>query len=373
MAQDTDRNMREIASQFQLGGKIADLSPYGSGHINDTFLSRVDTDTGQSKYVHQRINENVFKEPPKVMDNIERVTGHLRSKIIDAGGDPLRQTLNLVPTVDGTTFCRDSEGGYWRTYLFIQGARTYDVVESPGQVYSAAKAFAEFQEMVSDLPGRLHETIPDFHNTRWRFQQFSEALEADVENRAASVAKEIEFVLARQADASVLVNLLEQGKTPERITHNDTKLNNVMIDDQTGQGICVIDLDTVMPGLPMYDFGDSVRIGTNPAAEDETDLSKVSMDLDMFDRLAAGYLAAAKDFLLPIEIEHLAFSARLMTYEQCIRFLADYLAGDTYYKIHRPKHNLDRCRTQLQMVLDMEQKADRMEEIVRKYNRRNAK
>jgi hypothetical protein len=361
-------DLPRIAASFELGGDLIEVIPYGSGHINDTFLSRVRTDTGKTKYVHQRINHNVFKEPEKVMENMQRVTEHLRSKIIAAGGDPLRETLNLVAALDGRTFHIDDGGNYWRTLLFIEGARTYDVVEDLQHVYNASKAFGEFQRMVSDLPGgRLHETIPDFHNTRWRFEQFADALKNDVENRANSVKEEIDFVLARESDASVLVDLLAQGKTPERITHNDTKLNNVMIDDETAEGICVIDLDTVMPGLPMYDFGDSIRIGANPAPEDERDLSKVCMNLEMFDRLAAGYLAAAKDFLLPIEIEHLAFSARLITYEQCMRFLGDHLSGDVYYKIHRADHNLDRARTQMKMVLDMEEKAGQMAETIRKY------
>jgi len=368
MTDTTNYDLPGIAAGFDLGGELIEVTPYGSGHINDTFLSRVKTATGQRRYIHQRINHNVFKEPEKVMENIQRVTEHLRNKIIAAGGDPLRQTLNLVHRPDGSTFLRDDGGNYWRTFLYIEGARTYDVVEDIQHVYNASKAFGEFQKMLSDLPGgRLHETIPDFHNTKRRFEQFTDALKKDVKNRAKSLKKEIEFVLARERDASVLVNLLERGKTPERITHNDTKLNNVMIDDNTGEGICVIDLDTVMPGLPMYDFGDSVRIGANPAPEDERDLSKVRIDLEMFDRLAGGYLSAAKDFLLPIEIEHLAFSGRLITYEQAIRFLGDYLAGDVYYKIHRPEHNLDRARTQIEMVLDMEKKTDQMEQIIRKY------
>lgn len=369
MAERMKYDMVQTAGLFELGGEIIEVVPYGSGHINDTFLSRVKTSGGETRFVHQRINHNVFKEPAKVMENIERVTVHLRRKIIEAGGDPLRRTLNLVPTRQGETFCIDEEGNYWRTFLFIEGAKTYDVVEDLRHVYNASRAFGEFQKMVSDLPGgRLHETIPGFHDARWRFEQFSQALEADVKGRAKAAKDEIDFILARKDDASVLVDLLAAGKTPERITHNDTKLNNVMIDDRTGEGICVIDLDTVMPGLPMYDFGDSVRIGANPAAEDERDLSKVRMDLEMFDRLAAGYLAAARDFLLPIEIEHLAFSARLMTFEQCMRFLADHLAGDVYYKIHRPDHNLDRCRTQLKMIQDMERQGEQMEAIIRKYS-----
>ena len=357
-----------IAARFDLGGRAIEAAPYGSGHINDTFLSMVRTAGGLRRFVHQRVNHNVFKQPEQVMENIERVTVHLRRKIVQAGGDADRQTLNLVRTGDGKTFFRDEDGNYWRTYLFIEGARTYDVVENPDHLYRASRAFGKFQKMVSDLPApRLHETIPDFHNTRWRYQQFTDALRADNRNRAATARPEIDFILARQDDAPVLVDLLDAGRTPERIVHNDTKFNNVMIDDATGEAVCVVDLDTVMPGLPMYDFGDSVRTGACPAAEDERDLSKVRMELDLFEKLAAGYLEEARGFLLPIEVDHLAFSARLITLEQAMRFLADYLAGDVYYKIHRPGQNLDRTRTQMEMVRDMEAKAEQMEAIIREY------
>jgi len=357
-----------IAAMFQLGGKLLETSAYGSGHINDTFLSVVQTDEGKRRFVHQRINHSVFKEPEKVMENIQRVTSHIRNKVIQAGGDPLRQVLTLVPTVDGATFCRDADGNYWRTYHFIEGARTYDIAEDLDHLYKASKAFGLFQRMLSDLPGdRLHETIPDFHNTRRRYEQFTEALARDAANRAAEAKKEIDFILARADQAPVLVELMEAGKTPERIVHNDTKFNNVMIDDRTGEAICVVDLDTVMPGLPMYDFGDSVRTGAAAAAEDETDLSKVYMDIDKFDRLAAGYLDQAREFLLPVEIDNLAFSARLITFEQAMRFLADHIAGDVYYKVHRPGHNLDRARTQIKMVRDMEAKSEQMEAIIAKY------
>ncbi len=363
-------DLNKIIAKFQIEGDLKEVMPYGSGHINDTFVSIFKTDSGQKRFVHQRINHFVFKQPEHLMENIDRVTKHLRQKIQQAGGDPDRETLNLVPTTDGASFCRDDDGNYWRTYLFIEGAQTYDIVESNDQIYNASKAFGEFQKLISDMPGeRLHETIPNFHNTKWRFAVFKEALEKDPENRSASVKDEIDFVLEREAVASVIVDLIEQGKTPERITHNDTKLNNVMIDDETGEGICVIDLDTVMPGVPMYDFGDSARLGTNPAAEDEKDLSKVCMDIEKFDCLANGYLSTAKEFLTPIEIEHLAFSAKLITFEIGTRFLTDYLSGDVYFKIHRPEHNLDRCRTQFKMVTDMEEKAEQMEAIIAKYSK----
>ena len=358
----------KIVSNFQIDGKLIDVQPYGTGHINDTYASRFRTDCGVIRYIHQRINQNVFKQPEKLMSNIELVTAHLHKKIIEKGGDPRRETLTLVPTVENRMFYIDGEGKYWRTYLFIEGARTYDVVESLDHVYNVAKAFGLFEKMLSDLPGdRLQETIPDFHNTSKRFETFLEAVKKDVKNRSKSVREEINFVLEREKITSVLEDLVAEGKTPERITHNDTKFNNVMIDEKTGEGICVIDLDTVMPGLPMYDFGDSVRIGASTASEDEMDLSKVSLDLEMFDYLAHGYLDAIRGFLIPVEIEHLVFSARLITFTIGLRFLTDHLSGDLYFKIHRESHNLDRCRTQFKMVRDIEEKTDRMKAIIEKY------
>ena len=358
----------EVVSNFRIEGKLIDVQPYGTGHINDTYAGRFRTDHGVVRYIHQRINRSVFRQPEKLVSNIERVTAHLRKKIIDAGGDPQRETLNLVPTKEDRMFYRDADGEYWRTYRFIEGARTYDLVESLDHVYNAAWAFGNFEKMIGDLPGdRLHETIPDFHDTSKRFKVFLDTVKKDVKNRAGLTGKEINFVLERENITSVLVDLLAEGKTPERITHNDTKFNNVMIDDKTGKGICVIDLDTVMPGLPMYDFGDSVRIGASTAPEDERDLSKVSMDMVMFDRLAHGYLDAVRDFLISVEIEYLVFSARLITFNIGLRFLTDYLSGDVYFKIHREHHNLDRCRTQFKMIRDMEEKTARMEGIIEKY------
>lgn len=359
----------EIAKQFKFEGDFLEASPCGFGHINDTFAARFRKANGVvHRYILQRINHNVFKNPEGLMQNVERVTTHLWKKIIAAGGDPERETLNLIPTVDGKTFDRTHDGNYWRAYIFIEGAQTYEVVESLDHVYNVAKAFGKFQRLLSDLPaGQLYETIPDFHHTGKRYEAFVEALERDVKNRAQSVRTEIEFVEKRAADTSVLVDLLEQGELPERVTHNDTKFNNVMIDDKTGEGVCVIDLDTVMPGLSLYDFGDSVRSGANPVAEDERDLSKVSIDLGIFDRFVHGYLDTARDFLTPIEVDYLPFSAKLMTFECGMRFLTDYLDGDVYFKVHREDHNLDRCRTQFKMVRDMEERFDQMVRIVGKY------
>jgi len=361
-------DLREVASHFQLDGRFIDAVPYGNGHINDTYASRFETSAGIVRYIHQRINHNVFRDPPSLMENIERVTSYARERIMAAGGNPDRESLTLLPTLEGKSYYRCPEGNYWRTYIFIEGARTYDQAENVGQVYSAAKAFGQFQKLLSTLPGkRLNETIPYFHHTGRRFENFLGALEADSANRAASVGPEIDFVLSRKAETSVLVDMLERGELPERVTHNDTKINNVMIDDVTGEGVCVIDLDTVMPGSALYDFGDSVRTGAAAAAEDELDLSKVRLDLELFEHLTHGYLDSAREFLTPVEIEYMPFSAKLMTLECGIRFLTDYLQGDIYFKIHREHHNLDRARTQFAMVEDMDRKAEQMRAIVDRY------
>jgi hypothetical protein len=361
-------NPLEIIRFFQLEGEFLEIAPCGSGHINDTYASRFRLNGKIVQYVHQWINQHVFKDPVRVMENIERVTGYIRQRVTEAGGDPARETLTLVPASDGRSYYQTPQGEFWRTYLFIDGARTYDTAENIHHVYSASKAFGNFQKLLGDLPGgRLHETIPDFHHTRKRFDTFLRALETDPARRACSVKPEIDFILQREAETSVVVDLLASGQIPERVTHNDTKLNNVMIDDRTGEGVCVIDLDTVMPGSVLYDFGDSVRIGASTAAEDESDLARVGFDLGRFEWLTRGYLDAARSFLSATEIEHLAFSARLISLEQAIRFLGDYLNGDVYYKIHHPLHNLERARTQLKMVAEMEQQADAMEIIVKRY------
>jgi len=366
----TDRpELRHVVSNFKIQGDISEIVPYGAGHINDTYKSTVQTDSGIKHYIHQRINQKVFPHPERLMNNIERVTEHMQQRIAAAGGNPDRNTLNLIPSGDGRSFFRDPENNYWRTYVFIRGARTYEVVHHPDQVFQAGRAFGRFQMMIADLPGeRLHDTIPNFHNTPHRYAQLQKIVMEDPLNRAVSVRKEIGFAEAHEQEISVLVDLIDSGAVSDRIAHNDTKLNNVMFDTTTGKGICVVDLDTVMPGLPLYDFGDSVRFSTNPAAEDEKDLSRVFMDLTMFDHFSRGYLEETREFLTPAEIEHLSFSARLMALEGGMRFLTDHIAGDVYFKIHRENHNLDRCRTQFALVADMEKKFDKMTAIVGKYS-----
>ena len=355
----------DLFRQFAVDGNLMEAAPYGSGYINDTYLGRYQTPQGERRYIHQRINHLVFRQPEKLMENLERVTRYAREQIEAAGGDPLRETLNLVPTRAGESYIRTPEGEYWRTFLFIPGVITYDVLGEAQLAYSPARAFGAFLNMLDSLPGpRLHETIPDFHHTGKRFDAFLAAVQADSTGRCAECQPEIDFLLQREADAGVVVDLLASGDLPERVTHNDTKLNNVLVDEHSGQGICVIDLDTVMPGSLLYDFGDLIRMGTATAAEDETDLNRVTVDLDLFNWLTRGYLDAVRDILTPHEWELLAFGGRLITYEQAIRFLGDYLRGDVYYKIRYPRHNLDRARNQIKMLQEMERQRSAMEAII---------
>lgn len=359
-------NLREISEHFDIRGRFLRAYPHNEGYINDTFLGEYQTRQGIKRYVHQRINHEVFKEPVKVMENIDRVTRYTRQQVLADGGNPARETLTLVITKNGQSYYHSPEGNYWRTYQHIEGARTYTAAENLDQVYQAARAFGRFMYMLDTLPGpRLHETIPNFHHTRLRFEAFQKALQADRAGRADGVRSEIEFLLQREKIASVVVDLLTLHGLPERVTHNDTKLNNVLIDDITGEGLCVIDLDTVMPGSALYDFGDLIRMGTTSAAEDERDLFKVSVDLRLFTELARGFLDATRDLLTLTEVELLVFGGRLITYEQAMRFLTDYLNGDVYYKTRYPEHNLDRARTQIRMVEDMELKQAEMEAILR--------
>ena len=299
------------------------------------------------------------------MENIAGVTGHLKKKVLQKGGDPEREVLNLIPTKDGKAFLTDENGECWRAYIFITDAVSYDLAEKTEDFYESAVAFGKFQEMLADYPAEtLHETIKDFHDTKKRFQTLKNAIEKDSRHRAASVKEEIAFAFQHEYLANVFGELLAKGEVPLRVTHNDTKLNNIMIDDKTGEGICVIDLDTIMPGLSIFDFGDSIRFGANTAAEDEQDVSKVSLSLPLFESYTKGFLAGCAGSLTRAEVEMLPMGAKLMTLECGIRFLADYLMGDTYFKTAYPEHNLVRARTQIALVADMEEKWGEMENIV---------
>jgi Ser/Thr protein kinase RdoA (MazF antagonist) len=355
-----------IAREFSLSGDVVTATPYGSGHINDTYKVDVKSAVGPSRFVLQRINHHVFRRPDELMANVERVCAHAYAKLKHAGApDAERRTLRLIPTKSGRAWHIDASGNRWRCYHFIEGATGHDVVRSPEQAYAAAKSFGAFQSLLADLPGgRLHETIPDFHHTPSRFARFQRALAQDAHGRAALAVPEIAFALARAHEVGVVVDALRDGTLPERVTHNDTKLNNVLLDDITQEGVCVIDLDTVMPGSVLYDFGDLVRTSTSPAAEDETDLSKVRMQFPMFEALVKGYLASAGGFLTPKEKELLPFAGKLITFEIGLRFLTDWLEGDTYFKIKRPTHNLDRARTQFKLVESIEAQLPAMQASV---------
>ena len=359
-------DLRPVAARFQVCGDFHEAAPYGSGHINDTYAAVFDQAGSPMRYIFQRINHNVFKDPAGLMGNVERVTAHIRRKLEAAGADQIsRRVLTLVPARDGKCWYADAEGNHWRCYLFIEQARSYDQIETARQAFEAARAFGEFQQQLADLPApRLRDTIPNFHHTRSRFDALCQAIEQDACNRASGVKSEIEFALRHESLVDVLQDLQERGQLPERVTHNDCKLNNVMLDDVTGQGVCVIDLDTVMPGLALYDFGDMCRTATCPTAEDERDLSKVEMRMDMFEALVGGYLASAGGFLNPVEKGHLVFCARLITFEIGIRFLTDHLAGDRYFKVHRPGHNADRARVQFKMVESFERNDVAMRKVV---------
>lgn len=352
----------EVLSAFGLSAGCA-ITPLTGGHINDTFLVE-----DQGKFTLQRINRYVFPSPQDIMENIAGVTEFLRKKILARGGDPDRETLRIRKTVDGSPLYIDKDGEPWRCLSYVDGASCRETVESPQMLREAGRAFGEFQNLLSDYPAEtLHETIKNFHNTPWRYSQLMEAVENNRAGRLNSVKAELEFAAKRQEDCALLMALLEQGKLPLRVTHNDTKMSNVLIDDATGAALCVIDLDTVMPGLTAFDFGDSIRAGATTAAEDEKDLEKVHFDLEMFRAYAQGFLSAAGKALTPLELQTLPDGARLMTYEVGIRFLADYLNGDVYFRTAYADHNLVRARNQFKLVEEMEQKRAQMDQVIQEY------
>ena len=359
---------RQVINNFDFPGVLEECIPYGSGHINDTYRLTYNTENGIRHFVFQKMNKNIFTHPVELMENIEGVTSWLRKKIIENCGDTERETLNLVKTKDGMPYYLDPQGEYWRVYLFVENATSFDMVQNENDFYQSAVAFGHFQRLLADYPAEtLHETIKNFHNTPDRMEKFKKAVKEDSCGRAAGVQAEIDFILEREALAHELYDMMKAGKLPVRVTHNDTKLNNIMIDDATGKAICVIDLDTVMPGLAAYDFGDSIRFGASTAAEDERDLSKVSCDLRLFEVYTKGFIEGCDGVLTETELDTLPTGAVLMTYENGMRFLTDYLEGDHYFKIHREGQNLDRCRTQLTLVKDMQNKLSQMNAIVGKY------
>ena len=369
-----DSKLRGVIDRFDFTGTLTECRELKTGHINNTYRLRFTRDDGTARdYVLQRINNYVFRKPWEVMENVQLVTEHIGATMRGRGIDPENRVLRLVPVKGGGNMAEDGEGGYWRVYEYIVHAVTPDKVESPAQFRQIGAAFGSFQSMLSDFPiERLHDTIPHFHDTRKRVGDFERSVALDVAGRAAGVRGDIEFIRRRGEAMCRIVDMLNRGEMPLRVTHNDTKINNVMLDEASGEALCVIDLDTVMPGSALYDFGDAIRYGASTAAEDETDLTKVSLDMDLFAAFADGFIAETAARLTPVELENLPLGALVMTYENGLRFLADYLDGDTYYKIDYPAHNLDRARCQCRLLTDMEAKRDGMYAIVAGLCRRYA-
>jgi Ser/Thr protein kinase RdoA (MazF antagonist) len=346
----------DVVHQFFIYGEFETAAPFGSGHINDTFMSRWNQAGTRIRYLHQRINEGVFVRPGEVMENIERVTGHIAQKLAAAGvSGRSRRTLTVVPSRDGKPWVRDAGGGWWRTYLFIEGTHTLELASSPEEARFLGTSIGNFQRQLADLGGeRLHETIPDFHNMESRYRRFYEAVSRDALGRAGQVQEEIAFMKENETRGGILIRALRDGLIPERICHNDTKMNNILIDDADSQALCVGDLDTVMPGTSLFDVGDLIRTVTTRAEEDEQDLSRVKFDLCFFEALVDGYLSEALEFLVEEETALIPESGRNITQIMGLRFLTDYLEGDHYYHIARQDHNLDRCRNQIALIKSMD-------------------
>ena len=364
MAQQAERTLQEALAAFDFGARTPQAVRYGEGHINDTFL----VDVGTERFILQRVSSAAFKEPDKLMENIVNVTDYLSREIQRQGGSPRRETLTVIRTRQGENSFTDSEGGVWRVFPFVEGTVCYQAAETPQLFAASGRAFGRFQRLLRDYPAHtLHETIPRFHDTEDRLRKFKAAVAADPLGRAADCRADIDFVLAREADCSAALSAQREGVLPLRVTHNDTKLNNVLMDAETGNALCVIDLDTVMPGLSINDFGESIRFGANHNAEDEPDLSKVNFDLDLFSVYAAAFLEEAGEALTEAEVRYLPWGAKLMTLECGMRFLTDHLEGDGYFHISRPGQNLDRARTQFKLVADMEAQWDQMNAIVAQY------
>jgi Ser/Thr protein kinase RdoA (MazF antagonist) len=364
--------LRDILGRFQIYGEPESPAAFGGGHINDTFVSTWNQAGTKLRYIHQRINTSVFARPAEVMENILRVSAHIRQKLADSGaGDRSRRTLTVIPAKDGNPWVRDAEGGWWRTYCFIEGTSAKDTASSPAEARLLGKSAGLFQKQLIDLPGeRLHETIPGFHDMEKRYARFHEVLKKDGHKRAGSCGEETAFLLENEERGGLLIRALREGRIPERICHNDTKMNNILLDESGGEALCLIDLDTVMPGSGLFDFGDLVRTAAAAAKEDETDLSRVKFEEEFFLALLEGYFSEAGEFLEPGELALLAEAGRNITQIMALRFLTDYLEGDRYYRIARPEHNLDRCRNQIALIRSMDAKGDEIEGMVSGLTRR---
>lgn len=359
-------DLKEIFYRFKAEGTFLEGTPFGSGHIHETYRI-VTSESDRDDYVLQKLNNNVFRNIPELQENIERVTLHLQKKISAVpGSDIRRECLIMIPSKGGESYITDTYGNFWRMFIFIRDHRSYDIVDSPEKAFQGGRAIGRFQALLSDLPGLpLNDTIPFFHDVEKRIDNFTRTLEMDPANRAADSKYEIDAMVTRSEKMRIIHQMGREGKIPVRITHNDTKFNNILF-DENDKSLCIIDLDTVMPGYFHSDFGDAIRTGANRGAEDETDLSKVGMDIKLFEAYAKGYLSETRDALNTVEKEYLAFAPLLMTYEQTLRFLTDYLDGDTYYKIHHVHHNLQRTRAQLRLLESMEQQYEEMKRIIKK-------
>ena len=358
----------EALNAIDFNGEIINVKPFGSGIINDTFLVVCKNSIGKEKYILQKINHTIFKDIEKLMENYCNICDYLKDIVKKNGGDPDRETITVIFTKDGKRFFKDSIGDYWRAIKFISNTITYNVIKSAEDFYKVGKTFGKFQNMLSEYNAEsLYESIPNFHNTKMRFKSLLKAIENNKVNRLDNVTEEVKFIIERVDDTSILVDMYENNELPLRVTHNDTKISNILMDSETKEGICVIDLDTIMPGLSVYDFGDAIRSGATHSLEDEKDLSKVYIDLDFFESFTKGFLEGINSSITKREVEMLPMAAKVITLEQGIRFLTDYLDGDVYYKTSYEDQNLDRTRTQLKLVKDIELKWDKLKSIVEKY------
>jgi Ser/Thr protein kinase RdoA (MazF antagonist) len=371
---DSDCNPKQrllgaVLDRFSIYGDPESVVPFGKGHINDTFVSTWNQGGTRLRYTHQRINDRVFSRPDEVMENILRVTGHIREKLAGVE-DRSRRVLTVIPAVDGKPFVRDREGGWWRTYCFIENARGGDLASSPEEAALLGKSVGRFQNQLADIGGeRLLETIPGFHNMETRYTRFHQALQKDELGRAGGCREEVDFLLENEKRGSLLIRSLWEGTIPERICHNDTKMNNILLDESSGEALCVIDLDTVMPGTSLFDLGDLIRTVATRAGEDEQDLSGAGFDGVLFRALVEGYFSEARSFLVPAEYDLVCESGRSMTQIMALRFLTDYLEGDHYYHIERPLHNLDRCRSQIALIRSMDSQWEEAEKTVKELSR----
>lgn len=351
-----------IEKHFSFEGRVKETRPIGEGLINDTYL--VETEGNDPNYILQRKNKNIFKDVPAMMDNIHKVTTHLKKKIVAQSGDPLREALSVTPTIDGKLYYKDEDGEYWAACLFIEDTITYQYADSPDLAAQGGKGIGKFQAMLADMKEPLADILPGFHNMRFRFQQWDEILKKDPVGRKAQVQKEIEWIESRRDEMLALWAKAESGEIPTRVTHNDTKISNILFDKQ-GNVLCVIDLDTVLSSIVLNDYGDAIRSYTNAGKEDDENLDNVYMKMDIFEGYTKGYLSEAISFLTPAEIENLAFSAKYITFEQVLRFLMDYIDGDNYYKVKNETHNLVRTHAQYKLLQSMEENYGKMCEIVK--------